>query len=64
MPRKMGVPKEIIQVSWEVDSINWLVVLYYNKPDCKYTTLEITDREVLHYFDNLSSNIPVKMYDI
>ena len=50
--KKMNVPQEIIYLSRENGFGDWQIILYYNKPDCKYTTLMVTDIEVLNYFDN------------
>lgn len=50
--KKKNVSPEIIYLSRENGFGDWQIILYYNKPDCKYTTLMVTDIEVLNYFDN------------
>ena len=50
--KKMNVSQEIIYLSRENGFEDWQIILYYNKHDCKYTTLIVTDIEILNYFDN------------
>ena len=50
--KKRNVSPEIVYLSRENDFRDWQIILYYNKNDCKYATLMVTDIEVLNYFDN------------
>jgi hypothetical protein len=46
------VTPEMVKVKRSRGSYIWQVVVYYNRFDCEYSTLELTDRVVLHYFEN------------
>lgn len=50
--KKMNVSPDIVYPSREYSTGDWNVVIYYNRLDCIYSTLTLTDVSILNYLEN------------